>query len=432
MIAVNSMPHAPGSSASGLPGSCGCPDFSMTRRRLLATAAATTGVMAGATLFGDSLRQVAYGAPGGNIVVVLSLRGGADGLSIVVPKGADHDVLTQLRPQVAIPQDRLIGGDANFGLHPALAPLLPMWQAGSFGAVHGVGLPQPNRSHFEAMAQIEDADPSSLERRGWINRLVGLNPAALPEQHMALGTAMVPLELAGPAPVLAVDSVTNLTLPNLWADRSLSSAVTRSWRGGGAYNEAVRQAVGATGRLKTLANSDPSAIATVTYPDGPLHDVLINTAALLKAEVGARVVTIDYGDWDMHTGMGTVDDGWMKDHLTHLAESLKAFFDDLGPIASRLTLFTISEFGRRVEANGDAGTDHGYGNAMLVMGAGVSGGKVSGSWRHLDNLNEGDVSLAQDYRSVIWEVLSRRFPEISGKRSTIFPGFLPETIGVMA
>lgn len=411
---------------------CGCPDFSISRRRLLATAAATTGVMAGATLFGDSLRQVAYGATGGNIVVVLSLRGGADGLSIVVPKGADHDVLMQLRPRVTIPQDRLIGGDANFGLHPALAPLLPMWQAGTFGAVHGIGLPQPNRSHFEAMAQIEDADPASVERRGWINRMVGLGTNPKPEQHMALGTAMVPLQLDGPAPVLAAYSVNGLTLPDLWADRHIDEAVVRSWRGGGAYNKAVRQAVGCTTRLKSLAASDPAALATVTYPDGPLKDVLLNTAALLKAEVGARVVTIDYGDWDMHTGMGNVDDGWMKDHLTHLAESLKAFFDDLGPIASRVTLFTISEFGRRVEANGDDGTDHGYGNAMLVMGAGVNGGHVSGSWRHLDALNDGDVSLAQDYRSVIWEVLSKRFPEISGKRSTIFPGFLPETIGVMA
>ncbi len=133
---------------------CSCADYNLTRRRLLGTAAATGAVMGAGMVFGDSFRQVAYGATNGNVVVVLSLRGGADGLSIVVPKGADHDVLTRLRPSVTIPTDRLIGGDANFGLHPALAPLLPMWQSGAFGAVHGVGLPQPNRSHFEAIAQV--------------------------------------------------------------------------------------------------------------------------------------------------------------------------------------------------------------------------------------------------------------------------------------
>ncbi|MFZ2501884.1 MAG: DUF1501 domain-containing protein, partial [Nocardioides sp.] len=424
---MNRQSATPSMAGSGQRGSdCGCPDYAISRRRLLQTAAATTGALAGATMFGDTFRQVAYGAPGGNVVVVLSLRGGADGLSIVVPKGADHDVLAAARPGVVIPEDQLIGGDANFGLHPALAPLLPMWTAGKFGAVHGIGLPQPNRSHFDATAAVEDADPGSVERRGWINRLIGLNAGALPEEHMHLGGSMLQLQLSGPAPALAAYSINALTLPNLWPDKRLDRAVKQAWRGSSKLDVAVRQAVDCTGRLRTLAATDPAEVATVTYPEGPLRDVLLNTAALIKGDVGARVVTIDYGDWDMHTGMGTVGNGWMKDHLTHLAGSLKAFFDDLGPIGDRVTLFTISEFGRRVEQNGDNGTDHGYGNAMLAFGAGVNGGAVRGQWRHLDNLNDGDVSLAQDYRSVIWEVLSKRFPEISGKRASVFPGFTPE------
>ena len=154
---------------------CGCPDFTMSRRRLLATAAAGTGTLAAATMFGDSFRQVAYGAAkGGHVVVVLSLRGGSDGLSIVVPtNAADQAVLANKRPDLVIPTASVAFGDGSFGFHPALAPLKPMWDAKTFGAVHGVGLPMSNRSHFDAQIAMEDADPGSSARVGWINRMIG-------------------------------------------------------------------------------------------------------------------------------------------------------------------------------------------------------------------------------------------------------------------
>lgn len=413
---------------------CGCPDFTLSRRRLLATAAAGAGTLAGASLIGDAFRQVAYGATtGGNVVVVLSLRGGSDGLSIVVPTStADQSVLDDLRPDLNIDPLTLPFGDPNFGFHPALAPLQTMWDAGSFGAVHGVGLPMSNRSHFDAMIEMEDADPGSTARVGWINRMIGTT--ALPEEHLALGTSMIPLQLAGPRPSLAVGSVNELVLPSLWADQRLGAAVSKSWRGTGTLNKSVQQAVATTQRLRSLAGTDMEA-ASAPYPDGSLKRVLANTAALIKADVGARVVTIDYGNWDMHEGQGGPTPGnWMYDQLAHLANSLVAFFADLGTDANRVTLITLSEFGRRVQQNGsggNAGTDHGYGNAMLMFGAGVNGGQVNGSWQGLSALNQGDVSLGQDYRSVVWEVLKHRFPEISGKRSTIFPGFTPETVGSM-
>lgn len=412
---------------------CGCPDYTLTRRRLLATTAAGVGALAGGTLIGDAFQQVAYGATrGGNVVVVLSLRGGSDGLSIVVPKGADHDILRARRPDLVVPLDRLIGGDANFGLHPALAPLLPMWTAGTFGAVHGVGLPMSNRSHFDAQNEMEDADPGSVQRRGWINRMIGAS--ALAEEHMQMGSSMVPLQLAGPSPVLAVDSVNQLVLPSLWADRNISRAVTKSWKGKGTINRSVQQAVSTTTRLRRLSQTNIDTVSQA-YPEGSLRRVLANTAALIKADVGARVVTVDYGDWDMHEGLGRPEPGegnWLYNRLDHLAQSLAAFFADLGTHSSRVTVMTMSEFGRRVEQNGsgaNAGTDHGYGNAMLLLGAGVNGGQVNGQWRGLDALNDGDVSLSQDYRSVVWNVMKNRFPEI--RQSTVFPGFRPTTVNAM-
>ena len=97
-----------------------------------------------------------------------------------------------------------------------------------------------------------------------------------------------------------------------------------------------------------------------------------------------------------------------------------------------VTVVTISEFGRRLEQNGDNGVDHGYGNAMLVLGAGVAGGSVRGRWPGLATTTDGDLSVSQDYRSVLWEVLASRFPDVTGDRATIFPGFVPETIGIMS
>lgn len=404
----------------------------MSRRRLLATAAAGAGTLAVGNMFGDAFRQVAYGATkGGNVVVVLSLRGGSDGLSIVVPtQAADQAVLAAKRPDLAISTAQVAFGDGNFGFHPALAPLQPMWAAGSLGAVHGTGLPMSNRSHFDAQIAMEDADPGTSARVGWINRMIG--STALPEQHIQLGSSVIPLELAGPAPSLSVGSVNDLVLPSLYADRRINKAVSKSWTGKGTINKSVQQAVATTNRLKKLAKTDMGQ-ASAPYPDGSLKGVLANTAALIKADVGARVIAIDYGDWDMHEGLGKPQAGdWMNDHLDHLAKSLVAFFGDLGTHSTRVTLITMSEFGRRVEQNGTgggAGLDHGYGNAMLMLGAGVNGGKVSGKWNGLDSLNDGDVALMQDYRSVVWEVMKNRFPEI--KRTKVFPSFNPESIGAM-
>ncbi|MGL5825958.1 MAG: DUF1501 domain-containing protein [Nocardioides sp.] len=412
---------------------CGCPDFTLSRRRLLGTVAASTGALAASTMFGDAYRQVAYGAPGGSVVVVLSLRGGADGLSLIVPRGADHDVLKKARPDLVIPADRLVGGDTRFGLHPGFAPLLPMWSAGAFGAVHGVALPNPNRSHFEATFEMEDADPGSTERRGWINRMIPAD--ALPEQHLQFGTSLIPVQLAGDSPSLAIGSVGSLNLPTLYGDQRPNRALKKVWKGKGELNKSVRRAIAVTKRQRKLAGTDIEKIAQ-TYPEGGLRYVLANTAATTKADIGARVITIDYGNWDTHEAQGTPSDknGLMNLQVDHLARSLARFFEDLGPDAGKVTVITMTEFGRRVAQNGTgagAGTDHGYGSAMLLLGAGVNGGKVSGVWQGLSSLEDGDVRKYNDYRSVVWEVMQARLREASGRQSAIFPGLSYKPTGAM-
>ncbi len=422
---------------------CGCPDFSTSRRRFLATAAAGGVGIAGASLFGDAFRQVTYGGtPGdsGNVLLVLSLRGGSDGLSMVVPRGADHDTLAGYRQGIVVPEDSLIGGNAQFGLHPAFDPLLPMWDAGTFGAVHAVGLPQPNRSHFDAMEVIEDADPGSSARVGWINRMVGIDPNAATQTAFNLGSSLLPTSQVGSAPALGAYRVADMqvaglgpnenrkiaSLQKMWAsDTSGLGASMRSTLAVVNQFGALSGAAGSETELDDGSDNPDNPVNSLVYPQGQLQSVLSNTAALIKADLGTEIITVDYGNWDMHNGLGGNDPGvgWMHDQVDHLAKSLVAFFDDLGPVASRVTVVTISEFGRRVEENGDNGVDHGYGNAMLLLGAGVNGGDVHGGWPGLDNLTEGDLSISQDYRSVLWPVLTNRFPSVSGSKAKVFPGF---------
>lgn len=407
-----------------------CTDFELSRRRFLGRLGAGAAGLAAPTAFGGAFRQVAYGAPAGsNVVVVLSLRGGADGLSMVIPH--TEPTYYSLRPTTSIPADRLLRRDAAFGLHPALAPLVPMWAAGSFGAVHAVGLPAPNRSHFEAMELVEDAGPGSSARRGWINRMIGLDPGAGQADAVQLGSSILPTALVGPAPALGLPALSSLRLPVYGEEAPLRTALTTAWGATTApLGEAVRAALDTTRSLRTLADDPLDPQHGAVYPYGQLRDVLLNTAALIRADVGAKIVTIDYGDWDMHAGVGEVDTGWMHDQLTHLAGSLAAFFRDLGAVSSRVTLLTISEFGRRVEENGDRGLDHGYGNCMLALGAGVRGGAVRGTWPGLDSLADGDVPMANDYRNVLADVLANRFPGTDV--AAVFPGLVRRPTGIMA
>ena len=151
----------------------------------------------------------------------------------------------------------------------------------------------------------------------------------------------------------------------------------------------------------------------------------------IRADVGARVITVDFGGWDMHTDLGNLDAGNMTERLAELAKSVAAFFTDIGSIASRVTVVTISEFGRRVVENGNRGLDHGYGNCMLLLGAGVKGGQVHGRWPGLGTakLVDGDLDITADYRSVLAEVVRSRFPDTSVP--AVFPDFQPEALGAM-
>lgn len=415
---------------------CSCTEYSTTRRSFLRNALAVTGGAVATMTFGETFRQTAYGATNGNVLVVLSLRGGADGLSLVVPHG-DPDYYPS-RPGIAVPKSSLLAPDAMFGLHPRFEPLQSMWTAGKMAAVHATGLPQPNRSHFSATEEVEDADLGSSVRTGWINRLIGLDTDKSPLEACMIGTGLLPTSMYGPEPTLATQRTEDIQLfgaQDAEGQDLRRRALTQLWeRAEGPLGAGARASLETTATLGSTVQSRYVPANGAAYPDSDIGQALKDTARLVKARVGVEVVTLDYGTWDMHSRLGDLNssgEASMQGMVSNMAKALAAFFTDLGAEGDRVTLVTLTEFGRRVVENGAQGLDHGWGNATLLMGAGVKGGRYYGRWPGLSTKStvDGDLAVTTDYRSILSEILVSRF---NASTSTVFPRFQPETLGIMS
>ncbi|MFZ0322792.1 MAG: DUF1501 domain-containing protein, partial [Actinomycetes bacterium] len=417
-------------------GSCSCesgdggsPGFS---RRAFLKRFAATGALAGLSTQGMATRLAfADGPYAGDVLVVLSLRGGFDGLNAIVPT-ADPAYSTW-RPTVGIPQSVLLPLDATFGMHPAMSALKPYWDAGTFGVVQAVGQPDPTRSHFEAMEAMERAAPGTSARTGWIDRTLGLRAAGTAFQGMQLGSGMAASSFTGPTPELAIWSVDSFELSGAWdaTERQRWQQALRTVHDGSptAIGGPAGTTLDALAKAAELQAAGYTPANGATYPDTDLGKALRDVARLVKADVGLQVACVDYGDWDMHVDMGSADQGWLFDHLTELSGSLDAFATDLGNRFGDVTVVTLTEFGRRVEENGSAGVDHGHGQAVLLLGGGVDGGKVHGSWPGLAeaNLVDGDLAGTTDYRTILAEALEKRCG--AGSLSTVFPNLPADRVG---
>lgn len=397
-----------------------CAEFSrLSRRGVLRGSLGALTVGGLATTIGSAVVTTApayadqAGAADDGVLVVLSLRGAADGLSLVVPHG--DPVYAKARPRIAIPAPRLLEPDAHFGLHPALAPLVPMWRRGEIAAIHATGMRVPNRSHFAAMEELEDADPGSSVRVGWLNRLVGLADSPTPLTGVAIGGTL-PTSLAGPQPVMSMRSIGSSSLSGTDGFPGRTAALRLMWgQDPSAMGTAVRAAIDSADTLGAARSLPDNAPA---FPNSDLGRALASVSRTIRADVGVGVVTVDHGDWDMHTWMGTADSGQMRTNTAELAAALAAFFADLGDQAPRVTMVALSEFGRRTTENSGGGLDHGWGNVMFVLGAGVRGGYY-GRWPGLTEGPDGDLAVTTDYRDVLAEVIAAR---TSASVATVFPG----------
>ena len=400
-----------------------------TRRRLV-TGAGFVGVAA----IGSQLvsTRVSFGDPTtskGTLVVVF-LRGGMDGLSVLVPAEDPH--LLAARPKIAVRGGALLALDRGFGLHPALAPLHQYWQSGQFTAVPALSTPDLSRSHFQAQDCLErGGSASDATTGGWLDRtLAELGPGTT-FRAIAEGSTL-PRSMVGSQGALALRGIESFKIGG-WEDIRPKTM------------EALQALyTGFDHPLATQASTTLSAIVTAEriaadkyqpaaeYPDNGFAKSLRNIAQLVKSDVGLRIANVDLGGWDMHTGLGTVEGGDMQRMLDSLGKSLAAFAADLGDRLDDVTLVTMTEFGRRIEENANQGTDHGHGAVALVLGGKVDGGTVHGNWQGLapEVRDHGDVPGSNDYRDLLGEVLMSRLGLSPAALGKVFPGHTVRSIGV--
>jgi uncharacterized protein (DUF1501 family) len=381
------------------------------------------------TAFGMELKNV----PKGKVLICLFQRGAADALNIVVPHG--EKAYYAMRPSIAIPQPsrNVAGGaidlDGFFGLHPALAPLKPLYDRGILAPVHAVGSPSTTRSHFDAQDYMETGTPDVKGTTdGWLNRYLAVkgtcdecNLAKTPFRAVSL-TPQTPRILEGPSPTVAMNSLAAFTV------RATGNSAERLEA---LYRTGSADLVHATGTetfdaVKMLRAADPQKYAPqngAEYPRSQFGTRLLQIAQLIKANVGLEVAFADVGGWDTHVNQGSTT-GQLAQRLEDFSRSIAALVTDLGDRMDDVVIMTMSEFGRMAKENGNRGTDHGHAGALFVIGGQVKGGKVHGKWPGLEpeQLYEGrDLALTTDFRSVFAEVVSHHLG--ARELDRVFPGF---------
>lgn len=385
-------------------------------------------------------------ANGGRLVLVF-LRGAYDGLSALVPH-ADANYYA-LRPNIAIPKpdgsaQAALQLDAQFGLHPTMAALLPLWREGVLGVIPAAGSHDATRSHFDAQHHWETGIPGkSSHTNGWMNTLAGFRstsgPAvrsntALRSPAAAIGVGEAnPQILAGAAPVQLVPRGQAATRQGALGNPRTRDAVLQLYAGDDALSRTFR--AGADSRAQTASmlsadsdghTMDSGQMLAANNGAGPAQGLLLDAqhlGTLMRQNRQLRVGFLSAGGWDTHANQGQVT-GSLANNLGNLAAALVQLRRDFSQPND--VVMVCSEFGRTTAENGTHGTDHGHGNALWLMGNKVHGGRWHGKWDGLAtaNLHEGrDLPVQHDYRAVFAQVLRQSQGLQAAELDQLFPGF---------
>jgi uncharacterized protein (DUF1501 family) len=374
--------------------------------------------------------RLAFAAPGRassrrDTLVCIFLRGGADGVSVVVPFGDSH--YHGNRPTIGIPDPGAGGGgidlDGFFGFHPSLGPLKEVWDDGGLAVVHAAGMPVNTHSHFDSMDFMERGTPG--ERRllsGWLGRhLAAVDPAnTSPFRAIGFGD-LVQASLRGTIPATSLASIADFHLQGFEDQVSRFQGTLAALYSGTTFLDV--QALQTFGAVERLAAANPGQYEPANgaqYPDTDFGNALKQIGQLIKADLGLEVACVDLGGWDMHD----TETDQLPGLLADLGASLHAFYADLHDRIGNVTVATMTEFGRRIEENASGGADHGSASFMFLMGGGINGRKVYGSWPTLAPealADPGDLAVTTDYRTVLSEILEKRLanPQVA----QVFPGF---------
>ncbi len=373
-----------------------------------------------------------------DVLIVVFLRGGADGLNVVVPY-ADDDY-HRARPSLGLKApnkgnagDRVLKLDDYFGFHPAMKPLLPLFEDKRLAIAHAVGSQDGTRSHFEAMLAMERglARMGPGAQNGWLARYLQATEGDAPMRAVSFADVL-PDSLRGATNTLNMRDLSEFRLEG---DAEYREAIRKAYSQHPASDEMATAGTGTLKILDALDRLDYSAYkpgGSADYPDSELGAGLKQTAFLIKANVGVEVACLDSGGWDSHFAQGS-STGLQANLQTDLARGLRAFADDMGKDLGGVTVVAMTEFGRRVEENSTLGTDHGRGSFLFALGGNVNGGKIHGKWPGLkkENLDgPGDLRVTTDYRAILSEVLQKRLK--FDALDKVFPGFTAHQIGIVS
>ena len=431
----------------------------LTRREFLkGCGTAAVACAAGPTLLFSPVARAAGNAY--DTVVLVFLRGAMDGLNLVVPtSGNDRTYYEQARPNLSIATSgsygalplTLSGGTSTaFGLHPSATGLRDIWSDGKLAIVHCCGMPTTvTRSHFNAQSYLDFGTPGRNSGIGWITR-------ALNAQAGGFGAGQVPaLAASDRMPANLLGSTQGLVMADpgafalntgawqwqTWRDgmpagtKGVNEMLADLWKGNTGLETSGAQADSA---LRIIGAQNYSDTLPAGWPTGDFANQLWTIAQSIRFNLGLRYATLDLGGWDTHDGQGTAGSGYnyYQDMIAQLSQGLAAFYGELkkGGELGRVTVIVQSEFGRRVRENGSGGTDHGYGNPLLVLGGPINGRRFYGNWLGLnpETLSPyfGDVPATTDFRKVYSEVLSKRMG--IGDSSLVFPDYVaPTPLGIV-
>jgi uncharacterized protein (DUF1501 family) len=367
-------------------------------------------------------------------LIVVFMRGAVDGLSLLVPYNEAN--YYRRRSTIAIGKpgsaDGAIDLDGQFGLHPALAPLLPFWQQGSLAFVHAAGSPDPTRSHFDGQDNIESGTPGNKATPdGWLNRLEGVTLAteevrSAPTRAISIGS-LLPRIFKGRNSVATIASGATAVRPTVLDRPNVKRAFEAIYSDVPRMGSMFANYVAArTNVVAAIEQADPEMLAANN--GAPSTYAFANDAArlgaLMRRDTRVQLGFLAVNGWDTHANQGGASGGQLAGLLSPFAKGMSALARSLGPLYADTMIAVISEFGRTVAQNGNAGTDHGHGNLIWLMGGSVVGGKVHGEWPGLDDaaLYEGrDLAVVTDYRTVLAQICERHLRLSDTDLSKVFP-----------
>ncbi len=372
------------------------------------------------------------------ILVVVFLRGGADGLNLISPT-ADVDYIAARPDAMRVQRKGDAAGhampdmaaDVDFRFHPQARGLSELYNAGELAVIHASGLTDGTRSHFDAEAKMERAAVSGAAG-GWLGRWFAgqQNDGILP--LLAVGTA--PDSLRGARDIAVAERLEDLIMAR---GHELAPLLRRRLMQRFAQHPLIgapiQRLVQLSSTLQSRITDGDGALKDYTpaasYPESDLAGAFQTIARAIKLDLGMRVATVDFHGWDTHENQAAT----FGDSVDTLSAGLMAFWRDLGAEAERVNVVVMSEFGRRLRANTSGGTDHGYGNAMMVLGAGLKGGQMLGDWPGLANDaldDRADLAITTDYRHVLAEIMQQHMA--ADRLAELFPDFTPEAVGLYA